>query len=98
MQRLSKQKEIIVAALRPMKWVCGSEWIGRIKDDRIRITELNRGYMADKGFKIVGEPCKGRSCGEPHCPLFRRKAVKLEAIPSNFPYQPAAPITIYKDA
>ncbi len=87
MKELSPQKEIIVSALRDLKWHCGREWVDRIKDDRIRITELNRGYMFEKGYKIVGEPCKGSVCGRRDCPLYKRRATKLTPIPSNFPYK-----------
>lgn len=34
--------------------------------------------MAEKGFTIVGEPCRGQICGVKDCPLFKRKAVKRE--------------------
>ncbi len=63
MTKLSPQKTIIVEALRDKQWHCGSEWLNKIKDDRIRITELNRGYMLERGWKIVGEPCRGKICG-----------------------------------
>jgi hypothetical protein len=75
--KLSPQKEIIVGILRDMQWHCGSEWLNRIKDDRIRITELNRGYMKDKGYEIIGDKCDGR-CGNKKCPLFMRRAIKIE--------------------
>lgn len=74
---LSPQKEIIVAALRSGKWVCGREWLDRIKDDRKRISELNEGYMREKGYEIIGEPCRTTACGRRTCPLYKRKAVKL---------------------
>lgn len=75
--KLSRQKEIIVEALRSMKWVCGSAWLGQIKDDRRRICDLES-YMAEKGYKIIGEPCRGRACNRSKCPLYMRKAVKLQ--------------------
>ncbi len=75
--KLSPQKEIIVGILRDRNWHCGSEWLNRIKDDRIRISELNKGYMLEKGYVIKGEPCKGRFCGRTKCPLDARKAVPL---------------------
>jgi hypothetical protein len=75
--KLSPQQAIIVEKLRSKDWVCSSEF-GYIKDDRRRITDLNRGYMAEKGYKIIGEPCDGR-CHKNHSSgLFMRKAVKLE--------------------
>ncbi len=79
--KLSPQKEIIVAALRDLRWHCGRQWIDRIKDDRIRITELNRGYMAEFGYHIVGKPCRGKACGNARCPLYMRRAEKLQLSP-----------------
>lgn len=76
--KLSPQQEVIVKHLRSQKWVCGSVWLQGIKDDRARITSLNRGYMKEKGFEIKGEPCKGNACGRKDCPLFMRKATKIE--------------------
>ena len=87
--KLSRQQSIIVEALRPKKWVCGSVWLGQIKDDRRRITDLNRGYMLEKGFTIVGEPCRGNACGRNTCPLYKRRAEKLPTPqPTPSPYQP----------
>jgi hypothetical protein len=75
--KLSPQKEIIVKALRDMKFHCGSEWLDGMKDDRKRIGELNSGYMKEKGFKIIGEPCDGR-CGKNHSSgLYMRRAVPI---------------------
>lgn len=82
--KLSPQKEIIVSTLRDMKWHCGREWVDRIKDDRIRITELNRGYMAEKGFVIKGEPCKGSACGRAGCPLFKRRAERIHPLHGTY--------------
>ena len=76
MKRLSPQKELILSYLRSGKWVCGSAWLGQIKDDRKRISELNEGYMRVKGYEIQGEACKGRVCGKHYCPLFMRRAVR----------------------
>ena len=76
---LSPQQELIVSILRDMKFHCGREWLHMIKDDRARISNLNTFYMAQRGYRIEGEACKGRSCGVSKCPLFRRKAVKLGA-------------------
>jgi hypothetical protein len=77
MNKLSPQKEIIVSTLRDMNWHCGRSWLNQIKDDRIRISELNRTYMKEKGFEIIGEACKGRFCGVKDCPLYARRAQKL---------------------
>ncbi len=76
--KLSRQQNIIISALRDKQWHCGREWLHEVKDDRARISALNKGYMAEKGYEIVGEPCKGQICGKAKCPLFKRKAVKLE--------------------
>jgi len=78
--KLSPQKEIIISILRDRQFHCGSEWLNRVKDDRRRIFELNLGYMFEKGYKIIGEPCKGRFCGRTKCPLDARKAVPLSII------------------
>lgn len=81
--RLSPQQAVIVEKLRSMDWVCSSEF-GYIKDDRRRITDLNRGYMKEKGFEIVGRPCDGR-CGKDHSSgLFMRRAQKRREIPNTF--------------
>lgn len=78
MTKLSPQQQIIIEKLRSKDWVCSSEF-GYIKDDRRRITDLNRGYMLEKGYEIIGKPCDGR-CGKNHSSgLFMRKAVKLES-------------------
>ena len=77
-EKLSPQKEIIVSTLRDLNWHCGREWLNRIKDDRIRISELNRTYMKEKGFEIIGEACKGRFCGVKDCPLYARRAQKIK--------------------
>lgn len=74
---LSPQKEKIVSILRDMRWHCGREWLDGIKDDRKRISELNEDYMASKGYRIAGEPCKGRACGKRDCPLHMRRAQKI---------------------
>lgn len=95
--KLSRQENIIVNALRSLQWVCSSVWLGQIKDDRRRITSLNRGYMYEKGYRIIGKKCDKR-CGTNHSSgLFMRKAEKIPEptlIPSNFPYMP--PVA-YKD-
>lgn len=78
--KLSPQQEQIVKVLRDREWHCSSEF-GYIKDDRRRITDLNRGYMLEKGYEIIGKPCDGR-CGKKHSSgLFMRKAVKKETDP-----------------
>lgn len=75
--KLSPQQQIIVDKLRCMNWVCSSEF-GYIKDDRRRITDLNRGYMKDKGYQIVGKRCDGR-CGKNHSStLFMRRAEPIK--------------------
>ena len=79
--KLSPQKQIIVGILRDMKWHCGSEWLNRIKDDRARITNLNRGHMKENGYKIKGEPCRGTACGRIKCPLYKRRAERIQPSP-----------------
>lgn len=76
--KLSRQQELIVKTLRDRQWHCGSEWLGEMKDDRKRISELNDGYMREKGWVIIGERCGGK-CGRRHSSgLFRRKAVPAQ--------------------
>lgn len=74
----SPQKEIILNVLRNKEWHCQTEWLNHIKDDRKRISELNAGYMLEKGYEIIGKPCDGR-CGKNHSSgLFMRRAVRLQ--------------------
>lgn len=78
--KLSPQKEKILEVLRDKQWHCSSEF-GYIKDDRKRISELNEGYMKEKGFEIVGKRCDGR-CGIKHnSSLFMRRAQKIVQSP-----------------
>ena len=90
MQKLSPQKEYILSFLRKGGWVCGRAWLDCVKDDRKRIGELSE-YMASKGFKIIGDPCKGTACGNPKCPLFKRKAVKLSQAATPTPQRSPIP-------
>ncbi len=77
--KLSPQQEIIVKALRSKEWVCGSVWLTGIKDDRARISALNKGYMKEHGWRIVGKPCDGR-CGTKHTSnLYMRRAEPIHA-------------------
>lgn len=79
MKTLSPQQEQIVSKLRDYQWHCSSEW-PYIKDDRARISNLNRFYMKGKGFEIIGMTCDGR-CGKHHSSgLFMRKAVPLTSL------------------
>lgn len=79
---LSPQKERILEVLRDKQWHCSSEW-PYIKDDRKRISELNEGYMREKGYEIVGKPCDGR-CGKTHpSRLFMRRAQKIDPIKAS---------------
>ena len=82
MKKLSPQQEIIVLKLRDLKWHCGREWLNEIKDDRARITNLNNFYMAERGYFIKGEPCKGEICGKSKCPLYKRRAEPLNTPPN----------------
>jgi hypothetical protein len=77
---LSRQQNIIVSALRDKKWHCGSEWLDGMKDDRARITALNRGYMLSKGYFINGERCTIHPKGFHSSGLFMRRAVKIDHI------------------
>jgi len=79
------QQQIILSILRDMQEHCGREWLSGIKDDRIRISELNRGYMKDRGYVIVGEPCRGTICGVKDCPLFKRRVEKLDVPAASAP-------------
>lgn len=36
--------------------------------------------MAERGYEIIGEPCRTTACGRRTCPLFKRKAVKLATL------------------
>lgn len=77
--KLTPQQEVIIDILRDQKFHCQTEWLGQIKDDRKRISELNEegSYLYSKGFKIVGRKCDGR-CGKRHVSrLFMRRAVPL---------------------
>lgn len=86
MTKLSQQKEYILSFLRSGKWVCGRLWLDRVKDDRKRLQELNETYMAEKGYKIAGQPCKGQFCGRKDCPLYARRAEKIQqARPTGYP-------------
>lgn len=76
MNKLSPQKEYLLSFLRDKKWHCGREWAGRVKDDRTRFCELEP-YMAQRGYEIASESCRGSVCGRAKCPLNKRKAVKL---------------------
>lgn len=76
---LSPQKELIVSILRDLQWHCGREWLNQVKDDRKRIGELNEGHMKEKGYEIVGEPCKGSICRIAGCPLYKRRAIPLQS-------------------
>lgn len=84
-QKLSPQKTIIVSVLRDMQWHCGRTWLNQIKDDRKRISELNEGYMLEKGYTIEGVPCKGTACGVRDCPLYKRRAVKVTDVFTSVP-------------
>lgn len=97
MNKPTPQQETILSHLRSGNWVCGSAWLNGIKDDRARISSLNRGYMPSKGFRIIGEPCKGTACGKSRCPLYKRKAERLQAFELPNLTQTPAPIISYKD-
>lgn len=78
MSKTSPQQDIILSHLRSGEWVCQTKWLSQIKDDRKRLSELNAGYMKERGYQIIGEPCNGH-CGIKHASrLFMRKAVKIQ--------------------
>lgn len=82
--KLSPQKQHILEILRDKQWHCSSEF-GYIKDDRKRISELNEGYMREKGYEIIGKKCTG-ICGKTHSSgLFMRKAVKTGSQVAEMP-------------
>lgn len=93
---LTPQHKKILDIFRDCRWHCSTE-IEYIRDARKRISELNYGYLREKGYRIIGKKCDKR-CGTNHSSgLFMRKAEKIpepKAILSNFPYQ--APFA-YKD-
>ena len=76
MTKLTPQQEMLLSHLRDGQFHCQTEWLGKIKDDRKRFSELNEGYMRERGYIIVGRPCDGR-CGKSHpSRLFMRMARK----------------------
>lgn len=84
-KELSPQKELLVSFLRDYKWHCASEWANKVKDDRTRFCELEP-YMAERGYRIASEPCRGSVCGRRSCPLNKRQAVKIQITrPPNYP-------------
>jgi len=74
-KELSPQENEILDVLRDLEPHCGREWLNRIKDDRRRITNINR-YLETLGYTVHHEPCKGRYCSNKKCPLDMRQAVK----------------------
>jgi hypothetical protein len=73
---MTPQQEEIVAIHRDRKWHCSTEY-EYIRDHRKRISELNNGYLKEKGFRLVGKPCDGR-CGKTHSStLYMRRAEPL---------------------
>lgn len=76
--KVTPQQEFILDILRDKQWHCQTEWLGRIKDDRKRISELNAGYMKEKGYFINGKRCDGR-CGKNHSSnLYMRRAERIQ--------------------
>lgn len=71
-----------------------------MRDHRKRISELNLGYLKEKGYQLVARKCDGtpKGCkGNHNSAVAMRRAEKIPApqsIPSNFPFQ----ITQYKDS
>lgn len=74
--KVTPQQEQILAIHRDQQWHCSTEY-EFLRDHRKRISELNEGYLKEKGFKLVGKRCDGR-CGKNHkAPLFMRRAEKV---------------------
>lgn len=74
--RLTPQQEKILEIHRDKQYHCSTEY-EFIRDHRKRISELNEGYLKDKGFKLVGKPCDNR-CGKNHSSsLFMRRAERI---------------------
>ncbi len=81
--RPSRQQEEILKLHRGQDWVCATAY-AFIRDHRKRISELNNGYLKERGYKFVGEKCDGR-CGKTHSSaLFMRKVVRLDAPESQY--------------
>jgi hypothetical protein len=54
--KLSPQHNKILELHRDMKWHCSTEY-EFMRDHRKRISELNEGYLKEKGFELVGIRC-----------------------------------------
>jgi hypothetical protein len=74
---LSRQENQIVSILRDRAWHCGLEWLDGIKDDRARISKLNKGYMLSRGYEIKGARCTSHPKGFHSSRLFMRRAEKI---------------------
>lgn len=92
MRKPNTQHEQILALHRDMAWHCSTEY-EYIRDHRKRISELNLGYLLEKGYVLRAEKCDGspKGCkGNHNSMVAMRRAEKIPApkpIPSNFPYQ-----------
>ena len=76
MKKLTPQQEKILELHRGMDWVCSTSY-EFIRDHRKRISELNTGYLKEKGYQLVAKPCDGR-CGKSHnSAVAMRRAEKI---------------------
>jgi len=87
--KVTPQQEKILEIHRDMQWHCSTSY-EFIRDHRKRISELNLGYLKEKGYYLHAVKCDGR-CGKTHNSMVAmRRAERIPApqpIPSNFPYQ-----------
>ena len=73
----NRQQEEILKLHRGGEWICSTAY-EYIRDHRKRISELNEGYLKERGYQLVGKRCDGR-CGKKHSStLFMRRAEKIE--------------------
>lgn len=74
---VTPQQERILEIHRDLGWHCSTEY-EYIRDHRKRISELNNGYLKEKGYHLIGRQCDGR-CGKNHSStLFMRRAIRYE--------------------
>jgi hypothetical protein len=62
--KLSRQHEQLLEIHRDMKFHCSTEY-EYMRDHRKRISELNLGYLKEKGYYLKAVKCDGR-CGKNH--------------------------------
>lgn len=70
--------EQLLAIHRDMQWHCSTEY-EYMRDHRKRLSELNLGYLLEKGYQLVAKKCDGR-CGKKHNSMVAmRRAEKIAA-------------------